>query len=185
MLHQGENCRLGAFTLKGAGILHLGNEVTIEDNVLIDLSPYSGSSIALADRVKVKFGCVLRTYGGTISVGKRTSLGEHVVILAHGGVAIGDDCGVGPHCSVHASSHIFSGQLPIRFQGESARGCRIEHNVWLGAGVRVLDGVVIGSATAVGANSVVTDSLPPGVVAVGAPCRVVGETSGTARAEAN
>jgi maltose O-acetyltransferase len=46
-------------------------------------------------------------------------------------------------------------------------------NVWLGGGVIVCPGVTIGANTVVGAGSVVTRHLPPDVVAVGNPCRVI------------
>ncbi len=45
----------------------------------------------------------------------------------------------------------------------------IEDNVWLGELVSVLPGVKIGKGTIVGANSVVSKSLPPYVIAVGSP----------------
>jgi galactoside O-acetyltransferase len=44
---------------------------------------------------------------------------------------------------------------------------------WLGAHVTVLKGVSIGEGTVVGAGSVVTKSLPPDVIAVGNPARVL------------
>ena len=43
----------------------------------------------------------------------------------------------------------------------------------LGAGVSVLGPIVVGHCTKVGAGSVVASSLPPHVVAVGVPARVV------------
>ena len=49
----------------------------------------------------------------------------------------------------------------------------IGDNVWLGGGVIVLPGVTIGDNTVVGAGSVVVRDLPPDVVAVGNPARVV------------
>jgi maltose O-acetyltransferase len=49
----------------------------------------------------------------------------------------------------------------------------IEDNVWLGGGVIVLPGVTIGHDTVVGAGAVVTKDLPPRVVAVGNPARVL------------
>jgi acetyltransferase-like isoleucine patch superfamily enzyme len=49
----------------------------------------------------------------------------------------------------------------------------LEDDVWLGTGVTVLAGVTIGRGTVVGAGSVVTRSLPPGVLAAGAPARVL------------
>jgi len=49
----------------------------------------------------------------------------------------------------------------------------IGKNVWLGVNVTVLKGVTIGENTLVGAGSLVASSLPPGVIAIGMPARVV------------
>ncbi|WP_347218038.1 DapH/DapD/GlmU-related protein [Chryseobacterium sp.] len=49
----------------------------------------------------------------------------------------------------------------------------IEDNVWLGEFVSVLPGVTIGKGTIVGANSVVSKSLPEYVIAVGSPAKPV------------
>ncbi len=53
----------------------------------------------------------------------------------------------------------------------------IGKNCWLGAGVIVLPGVTIGDNTVIGAGSVVTKDLPPNVVAVGNPCKVLRQIS--------
>lgn len=49
----------------------------------------------------------------------------------------------------------------------------IEDNVWLGEFVSVLPGVTIGKGTIVGANSVVSKSLPSNVIAVGTPAKPI------------
>jgi len=49
----------------------------------------------------------------------------------------------------------------------------IEDDVWLGLNAVVLKGVTIGKGSIIGANSVVTRSIPAGVIAAGNPCRVV------------
>jgi len=49
----------------------------------------------------------------------------------------------------------------------------IGDNVWLGGGVTVLPGVTVGENTVVGAGAVVVHDLPPNVVAVGNPARIV------------
>ncbi|MFD2554229.1 LbetaH domain-containing protein [Sphingobacterium tabacisoli] len=49
----------------------------------------------------------------------------------------------------------------------------IEDNVWLGEFVSVLPGVRIGKGTIVGANSVVSKSLPANVIAVGSPAKAI------------
>lgn len=51
----------------------------------------------------------------------------------------------------------------------------IEDDVWLGLNAVVLKGVTIGKGSIIGANSVVTRSIPASVIAAGNPCRVVKE----------
>lgn len=51
----------------------------------------------------------------------------------------------------------------------------IGENCWLGAGVIVLPGVSIGDDTVIGAGAVVTKDVPPNVVALGNPCRILRE----------
>lgn len=60
-----------------------------------------------------------------------------------------------------------------REKWEAAEPITIEDNVWLGGGVIVCPGVTIGANTVVGAGAVVTKDLPPDVLAVGNPARVV------------
>ena len=49
----------------------------------------------------------------------------------------------------------------------------IGKNCWLGAGVIVLPGVTIGDNSVIGAGSLVNKDIPPDVVAVGTPCKVL------------
>ncbi|MGB3684261.1 MAG: DapH/DapD/GlmU-related protein [Ornithinimicrobium sp.] len=64
---------------------------------------------------------------------------------------------------------------PRRQKWEAAQPITIGDNVWLGGGVIVCPGVSIGADTVVGAGSVVSRDLPPGVLAVGSPARVIRE----------
>jgi maltose O-acetyltransferase len=50
---------------------------------------------------------------------------------------------------------------------------KIEDNVWIGGGVIILPGVVIGKNSVIGAGSVVTRSIPENAVAFGNPCKVI------------
>ncbi len=59
------------------------------------------------------------------------------------------------------------------WQGFTSKGpTRIGDNVWCGAHVVVTSGVTIGERCVIGANSVVTDDIPPFSIAAGAPARV-------------
>lgn len=55
----------------------------------------------------------------------------------------------------------------------STKMVSIGDNVWLGEMVAVLPGVTIGNGTIVGANSVVTKSLPANIIAVGNPAKPI------------
>ena len=57
-------------------------------------------------------------------------------------------------------------ELP--FKGDTVVG----NDVWIGQNVTVLPGVHIGDGAIIGANSVVSDDIPPYAVAAGNPCRV-------------
>lgn len=49
----------------------------------------------------------------------------------------------------------------------------IGDNVWIGADVTILPGVTIGEGSVIGAKSLVTKDIPPHVLAVGHPCKVL------------
>ncbi len=152
--------------------------------------------IQIGKNTMIEPGTVLRSqYGGNISIGENSYISRDVQLLTHGGdIIIGNDCTVNPytiiygqgntkigngvriaaHCVIVPANHIFSDiTKPIYKQGLSMRGVRIEDDVWLGAGVKVLDGVTIGKGCVVGANSVVTKSLEPYGVYVGVPAKKI------------
>ena len=54
-----------------------------------------------------------------------------------------------------------------------ARPITVGDRVWIGGNTTILGGVHIGDEAVIGAGSVVTRDIPPKVVAVGNPCRVL------------
>ena len=63
---------------------------------------------------------------------------------------------------------------PITWQGFTSKGpVEIGSNCWFGVNCVVTSGVSIGERCVVGANSVVTSDLPSGVIAAGAPAKVI------------
>jgi acetyltransferase-like isoleucine patch superfamily enzyme len=160
--------------IRGRGHISIAEFATIEDDVTIDLGSSGHGYVRIASRAKLKIGVVLRCYGGAISIGHRTTIGEYCVVFAHGGVEVGAHVGIGPHTTIAASQHITEAlDIPMRYQGETAAGVLIEDDVWIGSGVRVLDGVTIGHGSVVGAGSVVTRRMPARFVCHGVPCRPV------------
>ncbi len=111
-------------------------------------------------------------YGHQTLVGARTFVNFGLVVLDVASVTIGDDVQVGPYVQLLTATHPLDAGTR-RDKWESARPVRIGDNAWLGGGVIVCPGVSIGENTVVGAGAVVVDDLPPDVVAVGSPARVV------------
>jgi len=91
-------------------------------------------------------------------------------ILAHGGngVVIHPRVRVGRNVIIHQ-------QVTIGGSGKSGGVPVIEDDVYLGAGCKVLGDVIIGHNSLVGANAVVTKSVPPRCVVAGIPARVLRE----------
>jgi maltose O-acetyltransferase len=111
-------------------------------------------------------------YGYQTFVGARTFANFGLVSLDVATVTIGDDVQIGPNVQLLTALHPVAAG-PRRDKWEAARPVTIGDNVWLGGGAIVLPGVTIGDNTVVGAGAVVTRDLPPDVVAVGNPARVV------------
>lgn len=111
-------------------------------------------------------------YGGQLRIGARTFANFNLVALDVAPITIGEDVQIGPNVQLLTPTHPIE-PGPRRAKLEAGEPISIGDNVWLGGGVIVCPGVTIGADTVVGAGSVVTRDLPPGVVAVGNPARVI------------
>ncbi|GIE98292.1 sugar O-acetyltransferase [Paractinoplanes rishiriensis] len=111
-------------------------------------------------------------YGRHTFIGARTFANFGLISLDVAEVRIGDDVQIGPNVQLLTALHPIE-PGPRRDKWEAARPITVGDNVWLGGGVIVLPGVTIGDNTIVGAGAVVTRDLPPNVVAVGNPARVI------------
>lgn len=111
-------------------------------------------------------------YGYQTHVGARTFANWGLICLDVGRITIGDDVQIGPNVQLLTATHPIEPE-PRRTKWEGSRPIAIGNNVWLGGSVIVCPGVTIGENTVVGAGAVVTRDLPPNVVAVGNPARVI------------
>jgi maltose O-acetyltransferase len=111
-------------------------------------------------------------YGSSIRIGADTFINYGLVALDVAAIHIGRDVQIGPNVQLLTPTHPVQAE-PRRQKWEAARPITIGDNVWLGGGAIVMPGITIGENTAVGAGAVVTRDLPPNVVAVGNPARVV------------
>jgi hypothetical protein len=59
------------------------------------------------------------------------------------------------------------------FEWRRAHKCSVGHDTWLGHNVIVMPGVSIGTGAVVGSGAVVTKDVPPYMIAVGVPAKVI------------
>lgn len=154
----------------------LGREVTVHPTSRVSwrarLSTAGGGSITIGRYCEIHRDTMLLTYGGAIAIGDECSLNPYAILYGHGGLKIG--CGV----RIAAQTIV----IPANHQGGSdtlqgmrkpviGKGIEIGDFAWLGAGVRVLDGVRVGRHAVIGAGSVVTHDVADGMKVGGVPAR--------------
>jgi maltose O-acetyltransferase len=113
-------------------------------------------------------------YGFNIRLGDGVFLNFNCVILDVVPVTIGDRVQIASAVQILAADHPLD--VATRAAGlENGRPITIEDDAWIGGGAILCPGVTVGRGSVIGAGSVVTRDIPPGVVAVGNPCRVLRE----------
>ena len=111
---------------------------------------------------------------GDVHVGKHTWIGPNVILDGSGGgLEIGD------YCSIDAGVQIYThdtAKWAVTF-GKAERETaptRIGSGVFIGPNSIITKGVVVGDQVIIGAMSLVTSDIPPGVKAWGQPATVRG-----------
>jgi len=111
----------------------------------------------------------------SIKIGHRVSTTGYLTIGAANSVEIGDDALLASHIFISDNQHGHSRvDVPFKYQQlEKVSPVRIGAGCWIGEHVVIMPGVTIGDMSIVGANSVVTESVPPKSIVVGSPARII------------
>jgi len=156
--------------------LNARHNTTIHPSATVNATASFGANGRIRVEADADIGrhVVVAPSGGDIRVGARSLLNVFVTLIGHGDIDMGADVLVGPHTTIAAANHRYDARdRPINEQPISREGIRIGDDVWIGANCTVLDGVTIGDGCVVAAGSVVTNSVPSGVVVAGAPADVI------------
>jgi len=130
----------------------------IAENAYIAPSADIIGDVVIGEESSVWFNTVIRGDVHFIRIGIRTSIQDlsmlHVTRKTHP-LIIGNEVTAGHHVTLH--------------------GCTIGHRVLIGMGAIILDGAEIGDGVIIGAGALVTERMkvPPGVLALGIPAKVI------------
>lgn len=164
--------------LRNKSFIRFGKAVTLGKHVVID--GMSREGVVIGDGVNIGPYTVIEASGIITNLGKGIRVGEHSgiggfsFIGGAGGVVIGKNVIMGQCVSFHPENHVFSHtDIPIRLQGVTRQGIKVDDDCWIGAKVTFLDGADVGRGCVIGAGAVVRGVIPPYSIAVGVPARVI------------
>lgn len=148
------------------------------------LGTNTGCSLTIGSRSLIEAAITFEKDNACIEIGDNTFMGGCTVSLAKS-VRIGDNVQVAwgtiffDHDSHALSANLRRDDLANTFHGKKnwehvrISPLVIEDDVWIGANCIVLAGTHIGQGSVVAAGAVVTEDIPPNVLAGGNPCRVI------------
>jgi acetyltransferase-like isoleucine patch superfamily enzyme len=154
---------------------------TAKVSQLADIEPsVRGTLIEIGARTLVDSFVKIKPAGGSgdVVIGADCAINSGTVIYTGNGVKIGDAVAIAANCTLAPTNHAIADRSRlIKDQGfqPSKGGIVIEDDVWLGAGVVVLDGAVIRRGAVIAAGSVVRGEVEAYAIYAGAPARKIGE----------
>lgn len=149
---------------------------TLHGSVQIDgfITVIGTANIQIGSQSRISRDVELGTEGaGSIDIGHAVRINRGTTLFAYENISIGDHTLIGEFVSIRDANHGIAPDQLVRSQEHHSRPISIGRDVWIGRGSVILPGVTIGDGSIIGANSVVTKNIEPGMIAVGTPAVAV------------
>ena len=151
-----------------------GGGLMVGPHVVWKHMPHAGVEIGTG--VVLGSGCIIDApRGGRLVLADGVKLNAHVYLGCVQSIIIGARTLIAEFVSIRDADHGIAAGMPIASQPLTAAPVVIGDDVWIGRGVAVLRGSVLGNGVVVGANAVVKGELLANSVYVGVPVRKVTE----------
>ena len=158
-------------TICNSRLMFLGDNIWLGPNcLLIAITRYPGVSMKHPEQHQF-----VQHFTPRISIGSRVTATASLQIAALGEVTVEDDVMFASNINITDGLHGYeNAHEPYKYQKMfRIAPIRIKRGCWIGQNVVILPGVTIGELSIVGANSVVTKSIPDRCIAAGSPARVL------------
>jgi len=171
----GKNVVFGAnVVLRHPHKIEVGDNVIIDDNCMLDAKGKDNDGIRIGQDVFLGRNSILSCKNGDIVLGDRVNIGFNCEVFSGSRVVLSNDTLVAAYCYFIGGGHDSSDvEIPVINQDARSHGIEVGEQSWFGAGVKVLDGVTIGSHCIIGAGAVVTRDAPDYTVSVGVPAKPI------------
>lgn len=169
---------LSALELRRLRFASCGEDVRISDRCSI----YGCQNVRIGSHVRIDDLTVI-TAASPVVIGSYVHIGAQAFIAGTHGVDIGDFVNISPGAAIFSTSDDFSGEtlagplVTAELRGAYEAPVRIGRQAIIGARSVVLPGVTIGEGTAVGALSLVKESVPEWSIYAGVPARFIRQRS--------
>ena len=141
--------------------------------VLLRYALLKSIAIKCGDNVLIQSGVYLLCPENLLIL-NNVSIHPMCYIDATGCIEIGNDVSIAHGTTIMSSTHIFNNpNIPIKDQGIQNEPTIIKNNVWIGAKVTILSGIVIESGSIIAANSVITKDVPENTIMAGIAARSI------------
>lgn len=107
-------------------------------------------------------------YPTEIHIGKGVFINRNLTCVARGGITIEDDVMIGPGVYLLTVNHDVHDHWKLY-----ASPVVLKKNCWIGAGAKIMPGVVIGENSIVASGAVVTKDVPANTIVGGNPAHVI------------
>ena len=154
--------------------IHIGDDVTVDDQVLLDAKGIDNRGIVLENGVFLGRNTILSCKNGNIHLEERANLGFNCEIFAASEVRVGKDVMLAAYVYLVGGDHMHDRtDVPVARQGRVGLPIRIGDGCWLGAHAVVAGGVEVGEHAIIGAGAVVLENVPAFHIAAGVPAKVL------------
>ncbi|MFC1850075.1 DapH/DapD/GlmU-related protein [candidate division CSSED10-310 bacterium] len=162
-------------TIRHPKKIHLGNNIILDDNVVLDAKGENNQGITIGDGVMIARNTIIACKEGDISIGDNTNISSNCAFHSESKVSVGSNVLFAAYCYVVGGGrHNFDRiDIPIIQQGSTSEGIAIGDNCWFGAHVCVLDGVTINNDSIIAAGAIVKSNVPAYSIVGGVPAKII------------